>query len=130
MQTSEGGIWARDVQRLRREEPAERSVGLGAQVGEGVRFGDVQSLLAAHVHHRAVDVDAARRDPLVAQDSQELATPAPDVQDVARAGEEREVFGHTLPDVVAGPAKPSSKPTYLWLSQGSSWLRRLPPRCR
>ena len=70
---------------LRREEAAERSVGLRAQVGERVGFGDVESLLPADVHHRAVDVDAARRDPLVAQERQELAAPAADVQDVARA---------------------------------------------
>ena len=37
---------------LRGEEAAERSVGLRAQVGERVGFGDVQSLLPADVHHR------------------------------------------------------------------------------
>src|SRR6185295_356378 len=76
---------------LRREQSAERSVRKRAQVAERIAFGGVEALRAADLDHLVIEIEAARADPLLAQQVQELAAAAADVEDVRRAREDREV---------------------------------------
>ena len=68
---------------LRGEEPAERLIGQRAQVAERVAFDRLEPLRAADLHHLVVEIEAAAADAVLAQQVQELAAAAADVEDVA-----------------------------------------------
>ena len=91
---------------LGREQSTQRTVRLRQKIGERIRFGGVESLLAADVDHRGVKVNATGLDSLFAKEREKLAAAAADVEHVASALEERQILGYPLADVIGGAAEP------------------------
>ena len=90
---------------LTREQPANRLVGLPAQVSERVGSGRLESMFAAPLDSLHIGVDAAGRDPALAQHGQELAASAPDVHHVGCPIEIRQVRALVRHDLLARPTE-------------------------
>ena len=78
---------------LRREEAAERSVPRRLQEAQDVGLVGDEAARAAHLDHLVIQVEPARRDAGLAQQVQELTTPAPGIEHVAGTRELRHVVG-------------------------------------
>ncbi len=85
---------------LRGEQSPKRAVRDRPEVGQQIGDRRAQPLVAADVHHRLVEIDAARPHTMLREQAQELAAPAPDVEHVARAREQRNVFEQPCPHVL------------------------------
>ena len=90
---------------LGRKEAAERLVGQGAQMAEGVAPGRVQPPLAAALDRLRVGVDAAGGDAVVAQQGEELSAAAAQVEHVRRALEVGQIGALPLRDLLRRPAE-------------------------
>ena len=113
---------------LRREQPAERSSRHAAQIGERVGLRRLEPLLAAYATIASLRSMPRAVMPLLAQQRQELAAAAADVEDVGRAGEDREVVAQLPLNVLARPAKRIFEADVLVaerLDAGRSSVRRL-----
>ncbi len=72
---------------------------------ERVRGDGLQPASAGRRDHFGVQIDAARADAGRLEQREKLAAAAADVQDVARAGEQRHMHALLVPDFVDRPAK-------------------------
>ena len=98
---------------LRREDAAEALVLEPLQVRQGVALARVEPALPAFLDHLVVDVEAAGAHALLAQQVEELAAPAPDVEHVLLAREQRQVVLQPLPDHGGRPAELILEPDVL-----------------
>ena len=78
-----------------------------AQEAERVADRGVETLLAAAAHHLRALVDAGRGQSLLAEQSERLAAAATEVDDVALAGEQRQVDGEAVADLGRRAAVPA-----------------------
>ena len=92
---------------LAHEDPAERTVRGAAEVLDEVGLLDVEALAACVRRHVRVRVDAARLDAGLAQQAEQLAAAAADVEDGRRSAEVIEVATLALADRVGAATHPA-----------------------
>ena len=83
------------------------------QVTERIACGRLEPSLTADRRHFIVQIDAASRNPALAQQIEELAPPASDIKHIVRAFEQAQYTATRSRIVVLDPENWSSKPTYL-----------------
>src|SRR5439155_5166329 len=88
-----------DLDELGGEDPAERALLDSLQVGERIRLLDLEALAAGVGDHVRVCIDAARLDSRVAEQAEELAAAAADVEHGRRIQEVLHVRALALADV-------------------------------
>ena len=103
---------------LRCEEAAERCIGEGREVADGISFGDVEAARATELGHLMIQIDAPCADAGAGEEFEKLAPPAADVENVGGAGEKREVAFEPRPYDVARPAKLILEPDVLVAVEG------------
>ena len=91
---------------LRREDTAERAVLKGLEVGNGIRLLDVEPLTGGVRDHVRVGVDPPGLDTGLAQQREELAAPAADVEHGTGVAEVLDVRTLTVADGGGGAAHP------------------------
>jgi hypothetical protein len=98
---------------LRREQAADRRVGLAFEIPDEIPFGDVEPPRAADFDHLVIEIQPAPGDPFRLQQVEELAAPAADVEHVLRALEVRQVSREPLADGVLRAAELILEPDVL-----------------
>ena len=96
-------------------------------MGQRVPPDDFQAARAAQLDHVIVDVDAGRADAPFAEQVEEFAAAAADIQHVARALEVRKVVRDAGADLILGTAKPVlERHVAVALVVGGQWRREQP----
>jgi hypothetical protein len=109
-------------------------LGSASRKSQPVRFGDAHAPAAAFLDHLMVDVHAAGRHAVIAEELQKLPATAPEVEHVRRAREQRKVRCQTIPDLPCGAPERILEPYILIgvqsrageLRRGGTILRECP----
>src|SRR5689334_1422882 len=110
---------------LSAEYDTQRRVGLRLEVSHTVGLSDVETLTPAVRDHRRIDVDAAARQAGVANDLEEFAAPAPEVEDRCATADDRQVAPLSAADDVLRTTEHA-----LELEVGASRISTRPTRRR